>query len=120
MSPWDTLENFDTVTGKFYARRALPTISPRISQRQKQNDGWGTNLYNDTQLHTGEQEAYRTKWALTPSDATTVTLTGDYSHAVPQVLGLAPINGVFSSVMTGPVHPAASGTRICRTRADSR
>lgn len=99
--------NFDTVTGKFYGTTGITDdlAADFSAYVQKQNDGWGTNLYNDTQLHTGEQEAYRTKWALTPSDATTVTLTGDYSHAVPQVLGLAPINGVFSSVMTGPVHP---------------
>jgi iron complex outermembrane receptor protein len=99
--------NFNTVSGKFYGTTGITdSLAADLSVYvQKQNDGWGTNLYDNSPLHTGEQQAYRSKWVLTPSDATTVTFIGDYSHAEPQVLGLAPINGVFSSVTIGPVHP---------------
>jgi len=98
--------NFDRVSGKLYgAARLSENLSADVAVfAYDQGDGWGTNLYDGSELHTGEEQAIRSKWVYTPSDKTTVTFSGSYDFSAPPVLGIAFVNGVYPFVPIGPLH----------------
>lgn len=98
--------NFDTLSGKFYGTTGITDnlaadLAVYVSD---QSGGWGTNLYDNSELHFGKEQAARSRWVYTPSESTIVTLAADYDHNEPPVLGMTFVNGLYPSVTIGPAH----------------
>lgn len=98
--------NFETVTSRLYATTGITdSLAADIAlYAEEQGEGWGRNLYNNTDLHDGFQYAARSKWVLTPGDDTTLTLSGDYDRNKSPSMGSAAIRGVYDFVTIGPPH----------------
>jgi iron complex outermembrane recepter protein len=98
--------DFGSVSGKFYGSTGISdNLSADLAiYAYDQSDGWGTNLYDNSELHTGNEKAIRSKWLYTPSDLTTITFSADYDYSEPPIIGTAFINGVYPFVPIGPEH----------------
>lgn len=71
--------SFNTFSATGYASAGLSdTVAIDVSaQYSKQNDGWGTNLFNGHDAYLNDNFAIRSKLLFTPSDLTRITLIGD-------------------------------------------
>lgn len=98
--------NFDTVNGNFYGTTGLSqNLAADLALYVKdQGEGWGTNLYDNGDLHLSSRKSARSKWLYTPSDATRVVFSADYDNNEPPYAGVSAINGVYSFVPIGPPH----------------
>jgi iron complex outermembrane receptor protein len=89
--------NYDTVTSDFYG--TTPIVDGKLAadlaiHYENQIDGWGKNLFLGTDAFTEYDTAVRTKWVLTPDDATKVTISADYDHGYFQDgIAMNPVGG---------------------------
>lgn len=80
--------NFDTLRGNFYATTGVaPGLAIDLSGLLvDQRAGWGTNVANGREWGKDRTEAVRSKLQWEVSGATTVSLSGDYSHSTNDLL----------------------------------
>lgn len=98
--------NYNAWDGNLYATTGITDgLAADIAiDGAHQEDGWGTNLYNGSQVHTGYDFSARSKWVLTASDTTKFTLIGDYSDGSTPQAGLATTRGIYPFITAGPSH----------------
>lgn len=72
--------NYDTVKGSAYVSSGLTdTLAANLAvQYQNQNDGWGRNVYKDKEDFYSREFNIRGKLLFAPTDATDITLSGNY------------------------------------------
>ncbi|MCC6829390.1 MAG: TonB-dependent receptor [Novosphingobium sp.] len=93
--------NFDTITANGYVTGGISGIlaADLVVQYTHQGTGWGQNIASGKDVYKIDHDvAVRSKWLLTPSDDTTITLIGDYADTHnsmnPFVVFPGTINGV--------------------------
>jgi iron complex outermembrane receptor protein len=97
--------NYNTVTSDFYG--TTPIVAGKLAadlavHYENQMDGWGKNLFTGQDAFVEHDVALRSKWVLTPDDATKVTFSVDYDHSYFQDgIAMNPIGGaVFTDNKT--------------------
>ena len=75
------LDKFLTSRSYLYLTGGRDDLAMNVSvSYATQGDGWGKNIINGEDIHKIKHDiSARTKWVWTPSDATTVKLSGDYT-----------------------------------------
>ena len=75
-------DDYETTIADFYATGGLSdTIAADISIHYRdQGDGYGTNITTGNAINVMDRTSVRTKWLFTPSEKTSITLTGTYSE----------------------------------------
>ncbi|MEY2854743.1 MAG: hypothetical protein RL030_1875 [Pseudomonadota bacterium] len=77
-----TYANYDAAKARVYVAGGIAeNVAADFSiQASRQGEGWGTNLFTGTDVNKSDHNvALRSKWLFTPSDATKITLIGDYT-----------------------------------------
>lgn len=76
-------DNYQTTTASMYATGGLSDdLAADIAfQASDQGKGWGRNLTLNTDTHKTRNIGFRSKLLFTPSDATKITLAGDYYYS---------------------------------------
>ncbi len=75
--------NFDTITARAYVATGLAT-GLRLGVAafyENQQDGWGTNLFDGSDIYRSKKYGGRAKLVYDVSDVTTVTLAADYGYS---------------------------------------
>lgn len=72
--------NYDTYSGSGYFSAPLSdrVFADLAVSGNDQLQGWGKNLYNDSDVFTEYDGSARSKWVLKPDDDTMITLIGDF------------------------------------------
>jgi iron complex outermembrane receptor protein len=72
--------NYQTVDGSLYGTTGITsTLAADISlSYHDQGDGYGTNLFDGSDVYKGYDYVARTKWLWTPTDSTEITFIGDW------------------------------------------
>jgi iron complex outermembrane recepter protein len=103
--------NYDTSVFDAYVTGGLgPILAANFAAHfDHQGDGYGTNLFNGTDVQQSENLALRTKFLLTPTDADKLTLAVDYERIRSSELdAFQPVEGHPTN--WGPGAPAPRGT----------
>jgi iron complex outermembrane receptor protein len=73
--------NYKTNEETLYASGGLRNdLAADVSVYNREQGGWGHNLYTGASIYVRQESAVRSKWVYTPTDATTVTFIADYDH----------------------------------------
>ena len=75
--------NYQTTTADAYVTGGIAdhVAADLAVQVRYQQQGFGTNLYDGTELDYNRYTMLRSKWLFTPTDDLTIKLSGDYEHA---------------------------------------
>lgn len=75
-------ENYETFTANGYVGGGLAAnlAADLALYVRRQGDGYGTNILTDQEINKMHNFAGRSKWVLTPSDSTKMTLIADYAR----------------------------------------
>jgi iron complex outermembrane receptor protein len=102
--------NYQTSVGQLYVTG--PIVADKLAadlavSATTQGEGYGTNLYNGQDVYKTDHDiTARSKWLFTPTDGTTVRLTGDYEDTAGSQFsthGIAPGTAV-PGFGAGPAH----------------
>lgn len=109
--------NYDNYSAKLYGSAK---VSDRVAADiagyyDKQEDGWGTNRFDGSDVYTAERYGARSKWVVEFDDSFTATLTGDYAYRWGQVgVGISPAvdNGFLYNAVTAQTYTLPSSYDI--------
>ena len=89
--------NYSTYEASLYATSGITKdLATDIAYyRRDQKDGWGRNLYDNTDVFRGYNWIVRNQWLWTPTDELEFTLAGDYSESRDNSRALHPAPGAF-------------------------
>jgi iron complex outermembrane receptor protein len=88
--------NYSTLTASAYASTPVTDeLSANLAvYYNNQSSGWGTNFFDFTHVHTGNEIAASTKWVY-ETGSTKVTFSADYDRAVSPMTEVALISGLY-------------------------
>jgi len=99
--------NYDTSTADLYLTGGVAgNLAADIALRYSyQGDGYGTDLTTGEDVYRTDRDLnLRTKWLLTPFDATRITFAVDYENTVNSQLATRLIAGTAAAPFTGPAY----------------
>ncbi len=102
--------NYQTVTGNAYLAGPISsTLAADVAVRVvHQGDGFGTNLASGQSVYkVNHNVAVRSKWVFTPTDATKLTVIGDYSNSSDSLSPFSILAGTYSGFAPPPGTPGA-------------
>lgn len=87
--------NFETYEGNLYGTAGVGAnlATDLAVYVREQNKGWGTNLFDGSEVFRGYEAAARNKWRWTPSDRTEVVISGSVSTSKDDGTSLHPAPG---------------------------
>lgn len=87
--------NFETYEGNLYGTVGVGTnvATDLAVYVRDQNKGWGTNLFDGSEVFRGYEVAARNKWRWSPTDRTEVVISGSWSTSKDDGTSLHPAPG---------------------------
>lgn len=97
------LANYETVSASGYLSAPIAeNLAFNIAANYEiQNDGWGTNLIDGTQIRGARDFGARAKLLFSPGDSTEIRLSGNYSKTVNSGINGQPVSGANTLPFTG-------------------